>query len=166
MAIKTYAQLNAKLNKALKNNMQKVTDVATMLVNQFIKQYYDEYRPVQYVRTYQFLHSVVTTNVQQIGGAYFSSIAINYQDISYLYFAEMKEMAHWGDGYDAISAANQGFHGFETSQYDSDTHFWDDTLDEVWNVTILRDFCDWLEKQTGCKCTTKYGWVSANSGGR
>lgn len=51
-----------------------------------------------------------------------------------------------GDGYWAISAANEGNHGYETVGYTSDMHFWDDSLYIVQTEYIQKDFPKLIEK--------------------
>lgn len=158
MGIRTYTNLNRKLNKLVKDEMKKITKFATNEVKSTIRTYYDEFNPKRYNRTNQFRNSVITEEVQLIGGTYFSSVAVDYESMTYVYdYGE--DMLFQGNGYEVVLAANRGEHGVETIGYQSNNHFWDDALVVTWNDAILRDFVKDLERKTGCKCEAENGWT-------
>ena len=158
MGIRTYANLNKKLNKLVKDGMKNITKFATNEVKGTIRTYYDEFNPKRYIRTNQFRNSVVTEEVQLIGDTYFSSVAIDYESMSY-YYDYGEDMVFLGNGYDVIVAANRGEHGVETIGYMSNKHFWDDALIVTWNDAVIRDFAKNIERKTGCKCEAENGWT-------
>lgn len=143
--------------------MAKLNTDSYVLVSTYVGKYYKEWRPNPnkngYERTYQFLDSVKKVDVTHIGNAYFSQVKIDYENISYLYdFGDGFVMP--GDGYWAISAANEGNHGYETVGHTSDMHFWDDSLYIVQTEYIQKDFPKLIEKSTGCECFHNGGWVT------
>ena len=158
MGIRTYANLNRKLNKLVKDEMKKITKFATNEVKSTIRTYYDEFNPKRYNRTNQFRNSVITEEVQLIGDTFFSSVAIDYENMNY-YYDYGVDMVFLGNGYDVVVAANRGEHGVETIGYVSNNHFWEDALVVTWNDAILRDFVKDLERKTGCKCEAENGWT-------
>lgn len=158
MGIRTYANLNRKLNKLVKDEMKKITKFATNEVKSTIRTYYDEFNPKRYNRTNQFRNSVITEEVQLIGDTFFSSVAIDYENMNY-YYDYGEDMVFLGNGYDVVVAANRGEHGVETIGYVSNNHFWEDALVVTWNDAILRDFVKDLERKTGCKCEAENGWT-------
>lgn len=158
MGIRTYANLNRKLNKLVKDGMKDITKFATNEVKGTIRTYYDEFNPKRYNRTNQFRNSVITEEVQLIGGTYFSSVAVDYESMTYVYdYGE--DMMFQGNGYEVVLAANRGEHGVETIGYQSNNHFWDDALTVTWNDAVMRDFAKNIEHKTGCKCEAKNGWT-------
>lgn len=119
-----------------------------------IGEYYREWKPKKYVRTYQFLNSLDKIDVTKMGNAYFSQVKINYEDMHYIYdYGD--EITFEENGWDVIVAANRGEHGVETVKYTSDHCFWDDALDTVYYTYIKEDFEKWISNDTGCKCFMK-----------
>lgn len=157
MGIRTYGELNKRLNRLVRDGMKKVTKFATNEVKSTIRTYYDEFNPKRYNRTNQFLNSVVTEEVQLIGDTWFSSVAIDYEDMSYVYdYGE--DMLFQGNGYEVVVAANRGEHGVETVGYLSKKCFWDDALVVTWDEAIMKDFKKLIETKTGCDCEPEKGW--------
>lgn len=162
MGIRTYANLNKKLNKLVKDNMKKITKFAFNEVKDSIQTYYDEYNPRSYKRTYQFKNSPYADEVKEIGGSYFSQVGIDYQNMFYEYnFGNDgdTDYIYWGDGEDVVRAANRGEHGVELVSYVSKNHFWDDALTITWNDGVMDMFAKEIEKKTGCECKPENGWL-------
>lgn len=163
LGIRNYRELNAKLSKLVQDNIHKLNNDAYVLVSEYVGRYYKEWKPNPneggYTRTYQFLDSVKKVDVVKMGNAYFCQVSIDYENISYVYdFGD--EAVIFNDGYWAISAANEGNHGYETVGYTSDKHFWDDALNVVYNDYILHDFAKRIENETGCECYNyNGGWL-------
>jgi hypothetical protein len=162
MGIRTYGNLNKKLNKLIKDNMKKITAFAYDEVVRNVQTYYDEYNPKRYNRTYQFKNSPYTEPVKEIGGTYFSQVGIDYQNMMYEYnFGDDGDTAYvfWADGEDVVRAANRGEHGVELVPYVSNNHFWDDALTVTWNDAVQSMFAREIRRKTGCDCQPVNGWL-------
>lgn len=158
MGIRTYGELNKRLNRLVRDGMKKITKFATNEVKGTIRTYYDEFNPKRYKRTNQFLNSVVTEEVQLIGDTWFSSAAVDYGNMSYVYdYGE--DILFQGDGYEVVVAANRGEHGVETVGYLSKKHFWDDAIVVTWDEAVMKDFVKLIETKTGCDCEPEKGWL-------
>lgn len=154
LGIKNYKELNKELNKVLEKSMSKLNINAYVTVSKHIGLYYQEWQPKKYLRTYQFLNSTKKIDVTKMGDTYFSQVYVDYENIMYTYFSG-EEMEFQDNGLMAIEAANEGNHGYEVSGKSTERHFWDDALNEVYDVYITKDFVELLERQTGCECYLK-----------
>lgn len=175
MGIRTYANLNRKLNKLVKDGMKDITKFAFNEVRSNIYTYYDEYKPKSYKRTSQFFNSAYAEDVREIGGTFFSQVGIDYESMSYWmdYTKELKdeeganqlpvgehgELVFLENGYRVVKSANEGDHGVEFIAKTTNNHFWDDALFVTWNDAVMRDFAKNIEHKTGCKCEAKNGWM-------
>ena len=178
MGIKTYANLNKKLNKLVKDNMKKITTFAYNEVVKNVYTYYAEYKPKSYERTFQFLNSPYVEKVQEIGGTYFSQVGIDYQNMNYWIDnkKDLKDEEGAGqliardedpdtgfvfleDGYRVVKAANEGDHGVEFIAKSTNNYFWDDALVVVWNDAVQNMFAREIRRKTGCDCQPVNGWL-------
>ena len=53
------------------------------IIDGFLKEYYAEYDPVEYIRTYQFLNSLVMTDVKKVGNGYEAEVYFDINMINY-----------------------------------------------------------------------------------
>lgn len=63
MLIHNKNELNAILLQKTKNALIKAQEQVYAVVNRFVKEYYAEYDPIEYVRTYQFYRSLVKSEI-------------------------------------------------------------------------------------------------------
>lgn len=68
MFIHNKDELNAMLLQKTKNALIKAQEQVYAVVGRFVKEYYAEYNPVDYQRTYQFYRSLVKSNIEPAGG--------------------------------------------------------------------------------------------------
>ena len=89
-------------------------------VNYFLAQYYQEYTPKSYQRSYDMLHSAFKTEVKKVGNAYQAVVGIDYENLNNYENAT---------GFDVINFANSALHG----GYDAgtNTRVWDDAIEST-----------------------------------
>ena len=69
-AIRNTRKLNRKLEDSLKNALIIAQSKAYQCINSFIKEYYAEYEPVEYERTYSFYKSLVKSDIRKTKNGY------------------------------------------------------------------------------------------------
>ena len=98
-----------------------------LLIDRFLMQYYAEFDPVLYQRTYQLLHSLVKSSVKSTGNGYEAEV---YFDVSMLDYSvkTLKGVGTWANKnwseHETLSAAAHGSHG----GYIGGTAIWDEPL--------------------------------------
>lgn len=74
MVFKNEKQLEAFLMKKCKNALIKSQEQVYQIIDRFVKQYYAEFSPEMYERTYQLYRSLVKSDIRQVGKGYEASI--------------------------------------------------------------------------------------------
>ncbi len=122
-------------------------------IDKSIKEYYLEYTPRVYDRTYQFLNSLVKTEIKQSGNKLWCEVKIDedYLNSVYPYTGKfIPSYPHHYDGrfamgIDVVNWANRKFpdddspggnHGY-TIDAGRDDGFWDDALEDVGDIILL-----------------------------
>lgn len=87
MLISNANELNNMLKKVAMEAMDQVREQVSDCIDKFIKQYYEEYAPEQYFRTYQFFDSLVVPSVKANGNTltceiYLDPGSMNYKNAS------------------------------------------------------------------------------------
>lgn len=87
MLISNANELNNMLKKVAMEAMNQVREQVSDCIDKFIKQYYEEYTPEQYFRTYQFFDSLVVPSVKANGNTltceiYLDPGSMNYKNAS------------------------------------------------------------------------------------
>lgn len=118
-----------------------------------INEYYSEYSPSAYERSYRFLNSLVKTDIIRHGNELYCEVKIDEDYLSYVYLYPNKfkpsypqdEYGRDATGYDIVSWANRQFpndefeggnHGYTVDEGRSDG-FWDGTLEELGDIISL-----------------------------
>lgn len=110
---------------AVANSEEKVHKV----IDTFLKKYYNEFEPKEYIRTYQLLHSLVKSNIIPTGNGYEARVyfdigALNYEK-GYMYLQHTAEHGMLGyatwSGAKVLDTAMHGSHG----GYVSGTPIWE-----------------------------------------
>lgn len=101
----------------------KVAALVKDKLHDFIKEYYQEYTPEQYERTWKFLNSLVQTKAELVGNKWIATV---YIDTS-IQYPSMWNGKHWDMGNTAYMA-NEGYHGGENV---SNLRFFDDAYKEI-----------------------------------
>ncbi len=142
--IKNISQLQHALDKYAAYVTDKMADEVKKKIEEFIKYYYDEYSPEFYTRVWNFLNSVVKTEVYKKGNNWYAEV---YIDTSITY------KNGWTMEGTAIQA-NKGWHGWHHSVKVGDSHFWNDAIKEIHSPEFIHKFADFLRNK-GLKVTIK-----------
>lgn len=142
--IKSISQLQNALDKYAAYATDKMADEVKKKIEEFIKYYYQEYTPEQYSRVWNFLNSVVKTDVYKRGDTWYSEV---YIDTSITY------KNNWTMEGTAIQA-NNGLHGWHHPVQVGDSHFWNDAIEEIHSPEFVNKFVDFLRSK-GLKVTIK-----------
>lgn len=135
--IKSMSDLKKVVERRLANAMKLTQQEIYEVIQRHIKEYYKEKVflngssaiPAVYDRTYQFLNSLVKTDVVTSGGKVSCSVKIDMDSLYYIQPAETV-INMINEGYHAYTGVND--HMYETP-YDIPTngHFWDDAIEEL-----------------------------------
>lgn len=110
--------LESRIQKALKMTQQEIFEV----IQRHIMDYYSEYTPKMYQRTWLFLDSLIKTEVIKTSNGLSCSVEIDRNYLSHKYDGG-------ATGLEVATYANQHSHG---GIYDDDFgQFWDDALAEL-----------------------------------
>lgn len=139
--IKNISQLQNAMDKYAAYITDKMADGVKRTIEEFIKYYYQEYTPEFYFRVWNFLNSVVKTNVYKNGNAWCAEVYID-TSITYDNGWTMKGTTEY---------ANKGLHG---NIKVGDSHFWDDAMEEIHSPEFINRFVDFL-KSKGLNVTIK-----------
>lgn len=106
-------------------------------IDKFLKKYYSDFEPKEYIRTEQLLHSLVKTGVKSTGNGYMAEVyfdvgALNYET-GYMYLRHTDEHGMLGyatwDGGKVLETAMQGSHG----GYTYTEPIWAGSMVELWS---------------------------------
>lgn len=110
--------IESRIQIALKMTQQEIYEV----IQQHITDYYHEYSPHMYQRTWKFLNSLIKTEIVKSSNGISCSVEI---DRDYLFYRYQGGIT----GLEAATHANQHSHG---GVYDDDFgQFWDDAMEEL-----------------------------------
>lgn len=149
MVIKNARDLDRLFKMVAKNALKDARDKVYKAIDDSINQYYKEYTPSVYKRTYKLLNSLVKTDIVKIKGGFFCEVKINedYLDYAYPYTGEFNPSyphdydGRFAMGMDVVNWANfvftddnssGGNHGY-TARINSDG-FWDRALKELGDI--------------------------------
>lgn len=96
------------------------------VINSFVKEYYTEYSPTMYERTYQLYKSLVKTDVISTGDGWEATIYFDLDKLDY-YMKKINGREYPNKGWSetkTLDAAAHGSHG----GYESGTAIWDDAI--------------------------------------
>lgn len=142
--IKSISQLQTAMDKYAAYITDKIADKVKSTIEEFIRLYYHEYSPELYLRTYEFLNSVVKTKTVKTGDTWCSNV---YIDTSIIY----------SNGWTmegTAEQANKGCHGWNNSIKVSDMKFWDDAMVEIHSHEFINCFAGFLRSK-GLNVTIK-----------
>lgn len=167
LGIKSYRELSEKLNEVVKKAQEKITNDAFDRLNTNIAFYYAEFDPVQYDREYYFKKSPEILKVRKIGDTYFSSVGLkeSYLVMHYPKSDSPDSRTPPPTGYEVACFANgDGYyfeHGVEYYNRKEEIGifpgigFWDKTVVVTYNYSVKKDYSEFIEDYTGCKCVRK-----------
>lgn len=129
----------SELTAALLPTMESMVDLLAERVyetlNYFLLDFYNDYDPVSYRRSYDLLRSAVKVEPKRVGNKIIASVYIDYDSMDNYYNATGYQVASW---------ANQGLHG-GLDVGDNTPHVWDDTIENtVENGELLKLAVEYL----------------------
>lgn len=142
--IKNISQLQNVMDKYAAYVTDKMADGVKRTIEEFIKFYYQEYTPEFYSRTWEFLNSVVKTDVVKRGNSWCAEVYID-TSITYDNGWTMRGTAE---------QANEGWHGWHHGVQVGDSHFWDNAMEEIHSPEFINKFADFLRSK-GLNVTIK-----------
>ena len=104
MVFKNQKQLERFLLEKSRLALLKAQDRVYAIIKQFVRQFYNEYDPVLYDRTYQLLESLVQSRIVSDGKGYKAEVYFDLNNIDYVTGAQPLS-------YQVMEAAKQGMHG-------------------------------------------------------
>ena len=116
MLIKYDAQLKRAMQQTAKQAMSEVEEQLKVCIDNYVRQYYTEYTPRQYKRTYQFLRSITKTEVSVRGNTISCDIHIN------------TNLNYSDPATEVIDIINQGYHG---NKHIKGTPVWQTARDRI-----------------------------------
>lgn len=116
MLIKNDAQLKRAMQQAAKQALSEVEEQLKVCIDNYVRQYYTEYTPHQYKRTYQFLRSITKTEVSVRGNTISCDIHIN------------TNLNYSDPATEVIDIINQGYHG---NKYVKGIPVWQTAMDRI-----------------------------------
>jgi len=143
MATKTGGskELEAYLLNACKQLCEFASNEVYEAINYFIAQYYNEWTPQYYQRSYDMLHSAFKTTVKKQGNGYVAEVGIDYESLN-----NYEEAT----GFQIISWANtKGVHGgIDVSNQGADTAVYDDAINStITSGQLLKDCVMYLRNK-------------------
>ncbi len=112
--------LESRIQKALEMTQDEIWEI----IQKYIDAYYDEYDPVEYIRTFKFqTESLIKTNIVKDGNKLSCTVEIDPDYLHYTY------PGGYAIGKDVAMEANRHSHGGVYS--DNFGCFWDDALSEI-----------------------------------
>lgn len=129
MAITSISQLKLLLQSRIKKALDITCDEIYYVFRKHLEEYYDEYDPNYYQRTYSFLNSLIKTEVVQKGNSLSCQIKIDEDYLKYQYEGNFG----WSEnvpatGRDVATWANEGLHG---GTIQGKSKWWDDAMNEL-----------------------------------
>lgn len=110
--------IESRIQQALKMTQQEIFEV----IQQHIVDYYHEFTPHMYQRTWEFLNSLIKTDIIKTNGTISCTVGIDRNYLNYRYNGG-------ATGLEVVTYANQHSHG---GVYDDDFgQFWDDAMAEL-----------------------------------
>lgn len=88
------------------NALQKATEQVYQIINRFVKEFYAEYSPSMYDRTYQLYQSLVKTDVEVSGNGCTAYVYFDFSSLVYMTGSKPS-------GSQVMNAAAYGGHGAE-----------------------------------------------------
>ena len=133
--------------------LEKTRDKVYEAINLSINEYYKEFHPFRYERSYRFLRSLVKTEIKVKGNELYCEVKIDEDYLNYAYPYPNKFNpsypqdydGRYATGYDIVSWANRKFpndnetggnHGY-TVDTGRDEGFWDSAMKEIGDILEL-----------------------------
>lgn len=126
MVFKNEAQLKSFLMAKCKNALIQAQERVYRIVDKFVKEFYDDYDPDKYHRTYQLYRSLVKSDIIQTGNGYKAEV---YFDLSGIYNTGSKPTLE--QVFDAAKMGLHGADGLHVEEGYNHISIWDDPIQEL-----------------------------------
>ena len=115
-------------------------------IDTFLKQYYSEFTPREYIRTNQLLHSLVKTGVKSTGNGYEAEVYFDVGRLNYetglMYLQHTAEHGRFGwatwSGGQVLETAMQGSHGGYTGAFNGHGSFAGAYGTPIWAASMAK----------------------------
>lgn len=104
MIFKNEAQLKGFLLAKCKNALIKSQEQVYQIIDRFVKEFYADYSPEMYERTYQLYRSLVKSDIVPTAMGYEARVYFDISELDYIYGAQPT-------GEQVMAAAAEGWHG-------------------------------------------------------
>lgn len=139
MVMATYNSIEevvADIQKKMGSAIIKAQEQIYEIINRFIKEYYSEFTPEQYQRTYQLYQSLVKSEIQKTPTGYKARVYFDVDKLDY-YMKTINGHQYKNTGSDwenkTLYSAAHGYHG----GYKSGTAIYDDPI-EILNTEAIK----------------------------
>ena len=134
-AIRNMNELNRKSENSLKNAIIIAQSKVYQCINSFIKEYYTEYTPISYKRTYSFYNSLVKSDIRKTKSGYICEIYIDTRKMNY-YEHDSKEVVDMiNRGFHADTGMNGGL--YQTPEDIKGVRVWDESMEEIEKANLI-----------------------------
>ena len=106
MAFKNKKELESFLLAKCKNALVKSQEQVYQIIDRFVKEFYDEYSPEMYERTYQLYRSLVKSEIVPTANGYEAQVYFDFESLKYITGSKPS-------GKQVMDAAAWGGHGAE-----------------------------------------------------
>lgn len=150
--IKNQEQLRKVLQSYVASALEKTQEEIYDVIQKSINEYYREYTPSFYQRTYKFLNSLVKPKVEIKGNSIECEVKIDENYLRYHYLGSNFSYDYPATGNDVASWANRdvpgaGNHGYTVDE-GRDIGFWDEGVQTLGGeIGIIRILVNNLEKR-------------------
>lgn len=101
MVFKNEAELKAFLLKKCKNALVKSQEQVYQIIDRFVKEFYAEFSPEMYERTYQLYRSLVKSDIVSTGNGYEAQVYFDLSSLDYVTGSkpsgeQVMQAAEWG----------------------------------------------------------------------
>lgn len=118
MVFKNQKELERFIMKQSRQALMKAQNKVYEIIDKFFCQYYTEYEPLQYERTYQLANSLVKSQIITEGNGYKAEVYVDLDYLNYIY-----PKGDQPSGMDVMKSADRGEHGVEHVAYQG-TKIW------------------------------------------
>ena len=127
MVFKNESQLREFLLSKSKNALIKTQAQVYQIIDKFVKEFYTDYSPELYERTYQLYRSLVKSDIISTGNGYKAHVYFDLDSLDYVYGARPS-------GEQVMGAAAEGWHGADgllVKSGDTGVSIWNDPKEIV-----------------------------------
>lgn len=109
MIVKNGQELKTEMMKVLSGGMEEIRKTALELAKEFVEDWYNDYSPARYKRTYQILKNCISTDIEIRGTNLRFYVLIDTSKMHHDLESSFSEM-------DILSNASKGIHGIKYAQ--------------------------------------------------